>query len=85
MSMAKRIYVCILLLGVLMTATGGTLLTLRAIEKAQYTKTTVVDDVRIDGIDVDSLPDDYGSTSQSLPGADASDSSFTEGEGENGE
>lgn len=49
MSMMKKIYVCILLLGMLLTVTGGTLLTIRAVERSQYTKTTVVEDIRIEG------------------------------------
>lgn len=48
MSMVKKIYVCILLLGVVFTVTGGTLLTIRAVKKSQYTKTTVIEDIRVE-------------------------------------
>lgn len=77
MSMMKKIYVCILLLGMLLTVTGGTLLTIRAVERSQYTKTTVIEDICIEG-----TTDEFDASNSDVQ---ASVGDVAKGESENGQ
>ena len=58
--MAKKVYLCILCIGLALAVAGGIMLTMRAIDRSKYTPTDVIsstDNTHHASITVEDLPD----------------------------